>query len=135
MELAARVLFSVAAVGTLTSTIYSAMVIVGAIRFGLLKRREDSAPAGFLPPVSVLKPLHGTEPDLEENLHRFFQLDYPEFELLFCARQETDAGLRLARRIALGYPMVSRALSYLRRAPVSKRQGLVADVSRRRCYV
>ena len=62
----------------------------------------------FLPPVSVLKPLHGTEPDLEENLHRFFDLDYPEYELLFCARHETDEGLQLAQRVAAEHPRCGR---------------------------
>jgi len=106
MKAAVRVLFWVAAIGTATSTIYSAMVMVGAARFGLRKRREDREPATFLPPVSVLKTLHGAEPDLEENLRRFFELDYPEFEVLFCARQRTDAGLQMAERVAAAYPGV-----------------------------
>ncbi len=106
MKAAVRVLFWVAAMGTATSTVYSAMVMVGAVRFGLRKRREDREPATFLPPVSVLKTLHGTEPDLEENLRRFFELDYPEFEVLFCARHRTDAGLQMAERVAAGYPGV-----------------------------
>ncbi len=99
-------LFWVAAAGTVTSTIYSAMVMVAAVRFGLRKRREDRLPLRFLPPVSVLKPLHGVEPDLEENLRRFFELDYPEYEVLFCARQVADAGLQTAERVAAGYPGV-----------------------------
>ncbi len=99
-------IFWVAAVGTVTSTIYCGMVVVAAVRFGLRKRREDRQPAEFLPPVSMLKPLHGTEPGMERNLETFFEQDYPEFELLFCARQETDEGLRLARRVGARYPAV-----------------------------
>lgn len=98
-----RVLFWTAAVGTVTSTIYCGLVMVGAVRFAVRKRREDRAPTTFLPPLSVLKPMHGTEPGLEENLQRFFEQDYPEFELLFCARQETDAGLALAREVGARY--------------------------------
>lgn len=100
------VLFWIAAVGTVTSTIFCLMVLVGALRFARRKRREDQLPMTFLPPISVLKPLHGTEPGLEENLQRFFEQDYPDFELLFCARQETDAGLRVAREVAARYPGV-----------------------------
>src|SRR5580704_270129 len=105
MSLLLRILLYGALAGTLTSTIYCGMVLVGAWRFARRKRREDRWPQEFLPPVSVLKPLHGTEPDLEENLRRFFELDYPEYELLFCARHETDAGLQMATRIAAGYPL------------------------------
>ena len=107
MSLLLRILFYVALAGTVTSAIYTGMVLVGALRFARRKRREERSPApDFLPPVSVLKPLHGTEPDLEENLHRFFQVDYPEFEIIFCARHATDLGLQLAQRVAAQYPAV-----------------------------
>ena len=106
MSLLLRILFYGALAGTLTSSVYCGMVLIGAVRFARRKRREEQTPVEFLPPVSVLKPLHGTEPDLEENLKRFFELDYPEYEILFCARHETDTGLQMARRIAAEHPQV-----------------------------
>src|SRR5580698_6983937 len=106
MNLLLRILFYVAITGTVTSSVYCAMVLVGALRFARRKRQEERAYGGFFPPVSVLKPLHGAEPDLEENLRRFFDLDYPEYELLFCARHAEDEGLRIAERIAVDYPQV-----------------------------
>jgi ceramide glucosyltransferase len=106
MSLFLQILFWVAMCGTVTSTIYCAMVIVAAIRFGLRKRREDRARTPFLPPLSVLKPLHGMEPGLERNIESFFEQDYPEFELLFCARQPSDAGLQLAQQVGERYPQV-----------------------------
>src|SRR5882757_4692453 len=106
MSLLLRILFWVAICGTVTSTIYCLMVIGAAVRFGVRKRREDRAEMTFLPPLSVLKPLHGTEPGLERNIESFFEQDYPEFELLFCARQESDEGLQLARRVGARYPRV-----------------------------
>jgi len=109
MNLLVQVLFWVAAVGSVTSTIYCLMVITAAVRFGLRRRREDRAAevSDFLPPVSVLKPLHGTEDGLERNLETFFEQDYPEFELLFCARHESDAGLQLAQKVGQRYPHVN----------------------------
>jgi ceramide glucosyltransferase len=106
MSLLLRILFWVAICGTVTSTIYCLMVIGAAVRFGVRKRREDRAEMTFLPPLSVLKPLHGMEPGLERNIESFFEQDYPEFELLFCARQESDEGLQLARRVGARYPQV-----------------------------
>jgi len=107
MKAALHILFWVAAVGSVTSSIYCGMVLVAAIRFGLRRRHELRRPANFLPPLSVLKPLHGTEPGMEQNLETFFEQQYPDFELLFCARQETDEGLRLARRVGERYPQVN----------------------------
>jgi ceramide glucosyltransferase len=106
MHLLLRSVWSVALLGTVTSSIYCLMVMAAAVRFGLRKRREDRAVLTFLPPLSVLKPLHGTEAGMERNLETFFEQDYPEFELLFCARQETDEGLQLARRVGARYPHV-----------------------------
>ena len=90
--------------GVATATIYSLMVATAVIRFR--RRAATSEKRDFLPPVSVLKPVHGDEPDLEENLTSFFQQDYPEFEILFCARHGSDAGLAVARRVAERFPLV-----------------------------
>jgi ceramide glucosyltransferase len=107
MHLLLQILFWVAAVGSVTSTIYCFMVLAASLRFGLRKRREQRVSADFLPPLSVLKPLHGTEPGMERNLETFFEQDYPDFELLFCARFDSDEGLRLAKSIGQRYPHVN----------------------------
>lgn len=66
-------------------------------------RPSETAP---MEPVSVLKPLHGLDEGLEENLRTFFEQDYPNFELLFAAREDSDAGLALARRLSTDYPHI-----------------------------
>jgi ceramide glucosyltransferase len=101
----ATVLLAIALLGTLTSTAYVLLVCLGVVRFSR-RRRAELALCGFTPPVSILKPLHGLEPKLEENLESFFRQDYPEFELIFCARRADDPGLALARRLAERYPRV-----------------------------
>jgi ceramide glucosyltransferase len=63
-------------------------------------------PPGPLEPISILKPLDGLDEGLEQNLRSFFELDYPDFELLFAAREEDDRGLALARSLAREYPRV-----------------------------
>ena len=108
MGFALRCLFYAALVGSTTSSIYCGMVMAAAARFGLRKRRDDRASADFTPPLSVMKPLHGTEPGMERNLETFFEQQYPaQFELLFCARHEGDAGLLLARKVGARYPQVN----------------------------
>ena len=102
-----KILFWVAVAGSATSTIYCLMVVAAAVRFGLRKRREAREATDFFPPVSVLKPLHGTEEGMERNIASFFEQDYPEFELLFCARHENDEGLQVARKVGARYPHVN----------------------------
>lgn len=90
--------------GILTSTLYALLVTVGALR--LARRRRVLPVRSFAPPVSLLKPLHGSEPDLEAHLQSFFEQDYPEFEIIFCARSDQDSGLEIARRVAARYPKI-----------------------------
>jgi ceramide glucosyltransferase len=88
--------------GLVTSSVYTALALLAIRRF---VQRKNS-PAIFEPPVSLLKPLHGAEPDLEAHLATFFQQDYPTYEILFCARQLNDAGLIAARKVAAQFPDV-----------------------------
>ena len=98
-----RALLAIAIFGTLTSTAYFVLVLLGAWRFAR-KRSQLRSASAYCPPVSVLKPVHGLEPNLEENLESFFRQDFPEFELIFCARQASDPGLQMAQRLSLKYP-------------------------------
>lgn len=89
--------------GLITSTVYSLMVVAGALHF---RRQRVAVDPSFTPSVSLLKPLHGTEPNLAEHLEGFFQQDYPAYEILFCARALSDAGLQIAREVAARFPAI-----------------------------
>lgn len=101
------VLLVVAVFGLVTSTVFTGMLLVAV--FGYLRerrtaRRQLAQRPGFTPPLTLLKPLDGDEPDLAGRLATFFEQDYPEYEILFCARNENDPGLEVARRVAHRYP-------------------------------
>lgn len=80
------------------------LIVIAGVRAFLLKRaRAACSPADALPTCSLLKPLAGDEPDLEDNLRSFFKLRYSNYEVLFAARTETDAALSVANRSASCY--------------------------------
>jgi ceramide glucosyltransferase len=104
------VLLALGVLGLITSTGFAAIVlwsVPGYLKERRLALAQSQARPGFTPPLTVLKPLHGAEPDLEADLETFFLQDYPEFEILFCARTSDDAGLNTARRVAARHPHVS----------------------------
>jgi ceramide glucosyltransferase len=102
-------LLALAFFGLITSTVFAGMVLWAVPEY-LRERRAAFAqldlPPGFTPPLSLLKPLHGSEPGLEAHLAGFFEQDYPLYEVLFCARSSDDAGLDTARRVAARYPQI-----------------------------
>jgi ceramide glucosyltransferase len=98
------VLLALAVFGLITSTAFAGIVLWAVPGYLRERRLALAAPAsrpGFTPPLSIFKPLHGAEPGLEAYLESFFTQDYPDYEILFCARAANDAGLETARRVAL----------------------------------
>ena len=108
MSWLAYFLLGLACLGTLTSTIFLLLTIAGAFRFrseGKKFRASKIGNAEF-PPVSVLKPVHGMEARLHENIESFFRQDYPSYEILFAGDYDDDAALSLAREISARYPQI-----------------------------
>jgi ceramide glucosyltransferase len=104
---------ALALVGTLSSGVFLGLALVGVIRFRADARRQlTSIPDdAHLPPVSVLKPIHGLEAQLKENIESFFRQDYPNFEILFAADSANDAALAVVREVCARYPHIpSRVL-------------------------
>ena len=104
------VLLGVAILGVCSSTIFLLMVLLAALRWRQAARAERktalATPPSSLPPVTIFKPVHGIEAQLEENLESFFRQDYPAFDIVIGARDSSDAGLQLAERIRQRHPEV-----------------------------
>jgi ceramide glucosyltransferase len=103
------ILLAVAVFGLITSSVFTGMVLAAVPRYLRERRAAESElklRPGFTPPLTLLKPLAGAEPDLEAHLASFFEQDYPEFEILFCAREANDPGLEIARAVAARYPQI-----------------------------
>jgi ceramide glucosyltransferase len=105
-----RALLGFASFGLVSSTIFLVLVVSAAARF---KKRANQAQASIqsvsrdqLPPVTILKPVHGMEARLEQNLESFFQQDYPDYEIIVGARSANDPAIQLAERVRARYPQV-----------------------------
>jgi len=96
-------------------------------------RQPASAPeAPFTPPVSILKPFRGLDPDARENLASFCRLDYPEYEIVFCVDPDDEAVLAVLTQLTADFPACRIRILYgsLRVATndkVAKLARLVAD--------
>lgn len=82
------------------SMVYCLLTIVAARSY--LAVRPPALQAA--PPVSVLRPLHGMDEGLEENLRSYFAQDYPEFELLFAVHHSDDPAVPVFEKVRAEFP-------------------------------
>jgi ceramide glucosyltransferase len=96
------VLEIVAALGTVASIGYYVLCLYGAARF-LGERKaagKGARPApSSLPPVSILKPLKGTDPEMYESFRSHCLQDYPEYEIIFGVSDADDPAIVFVERL------------------------------------
>src|SRR5215475_11383786 len=109
LQILGIILFAVALIGAVSSTVFLALALFGAAKFHRDSRMQqrEAARINSLPPVSLLKPVHGAEPRLRENIESFFMQDYPAYEIIFAADEENDAALEIIHEVASRYPQVN----------------------------
>ncbi|GGA12463.1 bacteriohopanetetrol glucosamine biosynthesis glycosyltransferase HpnI [Dyella caseinilytica] len=73
--------------------------------------RAPRADGGRKPqPATVLKPLHGAEPRLYENLRSFCLQVHPDYQLVFGVREANDPAIAVVQRLRAEFPQRSIAL-------------------------
>jgi len=102
-------LLAIALIGTISSTVVFILSVLGSIKFRGYRVRDENTYKKFstqLPPVSVLKPVHGNESRLKENIESFFRQDYPHYEILFAADEANDSAIPVIEEIRGRYPNI-----------------------------
>lgn len=84
----------------LGSLVYCLLTVIAARRYLAVR----PAALLFVPPVSVLRPLHGFEDGLEENLRSCFAQDYPEFELIVAVHHADDSAVPVFEKVRAEFP-------------------------------
>ncbi|CAH2600944.1 Glycosyltransferase [Rhodovastum atsumiense] len=62
------------------------------------------SPSGHCPPITVLKPLYGDEPLLEDALASFCAQDYPCFQLVCGVQRANDPAIAVVERLRTRFP-------------------------------
>ncbi len=91
--------------GCLSSSIYYVVCLWSAAAF-LRQRRaaESTCSTPVLPPVSILKPLKGTDPDIYESFRSHCLQDYPEYEIIFGVSDPADPAVAAVCQLQREFP-------------------------------
>jgi ceramide glucosyltransferase len=94
--------FCAGAICAVLTVVHLASIGLAAARF----RRGDRLPppSGPADPVTIIRPVCGLEPFIEETLASGFALHHPEYELIFCAERPDDPAVEVVRRLMAEHP-------------------------------
>ena len=79
-------------------------LMVGQFSRRIRVRRASAVSDIELPAISVLKPLHGDEPMLEQALLSFITQDYPLLQIVFGVQSAADPAIAMVQRLRQEFP-------------------------------
>jgi ceramide glucosyltransferase len=88
---------------TLTPFIYYGLAIFSSWKFFRRAGQPAAAPV-FTPPISVLKPVRGSDPDAYQNFASLCVQDYPDYEIVFCIDGADDPIYAVITQLRADFP-------------------------------
>jgi ceramide glucosyltransferase len=101
----ATIIEMAAALAAFASVAYYVLCLWSAAVF-LRERRAsgDGTVKNPVSPVSILKPLKGTEPEMYESFRSHCLQDFPDFEIIFGVSDADDPAIQLIERLVIEFP-------------------------------
>ncbi len=101
--MACLILEIIAVLGAVASMVYYLLCLYSAARF-LGERKAAGEGARPTQPVSILKPLRGTDPEMYESFRSHCLQDYPEYEIIFGVSDPADPAIEVVERLKKEFP-------------------------------
>jgi ceramide glucosyltransferase len=83
---------------------YYVLVLYSSWRFFRYRPKRDQISPSFTPPISILKPVRGTDSDAYDNFASFCRQDYPEYEIVFCVGTPHDEIVPVLEKLRADFP-------------------------------
>ncbi len=115
-------------------SVYALLCLLAVIRFRTHRQAPPRHAFLSLPPVTVLKPVHGLEKNLYEDLRSTCLQDYPEFQVVFSVQELNDPAIPLLERIQeeFGSERVTVAIENCRAGTNGKINNLIGGLKHAR---
>jgi ceramide glucosyltransferase len=99
-----RIVQIVAAIGTISSAVYYLLCLWSAAKFLHEGKAPNEASALDLPPISILKPLKGCDPEIYDSFRSHCVQDYPQYELIFGVSDPNDSAIATVKALQREFP-------------------------------
>jgi ceramide glucosyltransferase len=90
-------------VGSIFFYFLSALSLASFLSDKRKKLKQPALPANQLPPVSILKPVKGIDPEIWENFCSHCEQNYPQFQLIFGVSDPCDPAIEVVRKLQAKY--------------------------------
>jgi ceramide glucosyltransferase len=113
MQAIVRTVEIAGAVGVVSSSLYYLLCLFSAAKFlrerdaevvARSQQAQTQSESSFLPPVSILKPLRGTDPEMYESFRSHCLQDYPEYEIVFGLSDAADPAIENVKKLQREFP-------------------------------
>jgi ceramide glucosyltransferase len=102
-----RALFALRAVllvCVIAAIVYYLISVVAGLLWFADRRRQRALGLDYAPPVTIFKPVRGADAEAYENFASFLRQNYPEFQIIFGLRDESDPAIPIIRRLMADFP-------------------------------
>jgi ceramide glucosyltransferase len=99
-----RIVQIAAVIGTASSCIYYLLCLWSAATFLREPKVPGEASVPHLPPISILKPLKGNDPEIYESFRSHCLQDYPQYEIIFGVSDPNDPAIESVKKLQQEFP-------------------------------
>ena len=89
---------------TLTPLVYYGLAVFSSWKFFRRAKQDSGRKREFTPPVSILKPVKGLDPDVYANFASLCVQDYPAYEIVFCIDNPEDPNYAVIQELRDDFP-------------------------------
>lgn len=113
---------------------YQLLALIAGLRHAAKRRSQPPRDPEFLPGISVLKPVHGLDPNTSQAFDSQARQHYPTFEILFGVHSQADPAVPMIERLRREFPSANIRLILCTTVTPNRKAGVLMELARHARY-